>query len=80
VFAHPPGFRSRCESAGGVSTVLRHIVIFWRSEQAQDLIEYSLLMAFICLSGAAFFIGMGRTTSAIWATVNNRLAASNNQS
>ena len=60
--------------------MLRHIVIFWRSEQAQDLIEYSLLMAFICLSGAAFFIGMGRTTSAIWATVNNRLAASNNQS
>ena len=60
--------------------MVRHLVIFWRSEQAQDLIEYSLLLAFICLSGAAFFIGMGRSTSAIWGTVNNRLSASNNAS
>jgi len=54
--------------------------VFWECEQAQDLVEYALLLAFVCLSGAAFFIGMGRGTSSLWTIVNNRLAASNNAS
>ena len=54
--------------------------VFWQCEQAQDLVEYSLLLAFICLSGAALFISMGRLTSSIWGIVNSRLAASNNAS
>ena len=48
--------------------------------EGQDLIEYSLLMAFVCLSGVALFISMGQMTSAIWGIVNSRLAASNNAS
>jgi hypothetical protein len=60
--------------------MLRYIVVFWQSEQAQDLVEYSLLVAFICLTGAAFFISMGQLTSGIWGVVNTRLAASNNAS
>jgi Flp pilus assembly pilin Flp len=60
--------------------VLRHIKVFWQCEQAQDLVEYALLVAFICLSGAAFFIGIGEVTSGIWGVVNTRLAASNNAS
>jgi len=54
--------------------------VFWECEQAQDLVEYSLLLAFLCLSGAAFFMSMGRLTSSIWGIVNSRLAASNNAS
>ncbi|MEQ1883415.1 MAG: hypothetical protein ABL967_00010 [Bryobacteraceae bacterium] len=50
---------------------------FWRSEDGQDLIEYSLLLAFVCLSGAAAFLGMGQTTRGLWSIVNNRLAAAN---
>ena len=50
---------------------------FTRDEQASDLIEYSLLLAFICLAGAAAIIGMGVQTSGIWNTVNSRLAAAN---
>lgn len=44
-----------------------------RSEEGQDLIEYTLLLAFIALVGVATFMGMGTTTSGIWSIVNNRL-------
>ena len=53
---------------------------FVRDEQGQDLVEYSLLLAFVCLSGAALFIGMGRTTSGLWSIVNTRLASANQAS
>lgn len=49
-------------------------------DEGQDLIEYSLLLAFIALSGAAMFIGMGRMTSGIWSIVNNNLASANQSS
>ena len=52
-------------------------VRFLREEDGQDLIEYSLLLAFICLSGAAMFIGMGTTVNNLWTIVNSRLAAAN---
>lgn len=45
--------------------------------EGQDLIEYTLLLAFIALVGAALFIGMGGTTSGLWTIVNSRLAAAN---
>ena len=46
----------------------------WRNDGAQDLIEYTLLLAFVALAGAAMFVGMGNTSSGIWNTVNSRLA------
>jgi len=51
-----------------------------QDEHGQDLVEYSLLLAFVCLVGAAMFIGMGQTTSGLWTTVNSRLAAANQPS
>jgi len=68
------------EAGESEDRVLRWIKDFWRCDQAQDLVEYSLLVAFICLSGAAFFISVGQLTSSIWGIVNTRLAASNNAS
>jgi Flp pilus assembly pilin Flp len=53
---------------------------FWEDERGQDLLEYSLLLAFVCLSGAAFFIGMGSTSGTLWSIVNSRLAAANQSS
>jgi Flp pilus assembly pilin Flp len=55
-------------------------VNFVRDEQGQDLIEYSLLMAFVSLAGAALFIGLGNSTKVIWSVVNSRLAAANQTS
>lgn len=42
-------------------------------EEAQDLIEYSLLLALVVLVGVAAFVGMGNTSLGIWSAVNSRL-------
>jgi Flp pilus assembly pilin Flp len=50
---------------------------FWSDDQGQDLIEYTLLMAFVALASAALFIGAGGSISGIWTTTNTQLAAAN---
>ena len=50
---------------------------FWNDEQGQDLIEYTLLMAFVALASAALFIGAGGSVKGIWTASNSRLAAAN---
>ena len=51
----------------------------WNDEQGQDLIEYTLLMAFVALASAALFLGAGGSIKGIWATTNNQLAQANGQ-
>ena len=38
---------------------------FLNDEQGQDLIEYTLLLAFVALASAAIFIGAGNSISGI---------------
>lgn len=45
-----------------MTTFLRNL----RSELGQDLIEYTLLMAFVALASAALFIGAGGSIKGIW--------------
>jgi Flp pilus assembly pilin Flp len=52
---------------------------FWNDEQGQDLIEYTLLMAFVALASAALFLGAGKSISGIWTTSNSQLAAASTQ-
>ena len=52
---------------------------FWKDEQGQDLIEYSLLMAFVALASAALFLGAGKSITGIWSTTNSQLVAANGQ-
>jgi Flp pilus assembly pilin Flp len=47
----------------------------WNDEQGQDLIEYTLLMAFVALASAALFLGAGGSIKGIWTTSNSQLAA-----
>ena len=47
---------------------------FWKDEQGQDLIEYTLLMAFVALASAALFLGAGDSIKGIWTTTNSQLA------
>jgi len=47
---------------------------FWNDEQGQDLIEYTLLMAFVALASAALFIGAGTSINKIWTTANTQLS------
>jgi Flp pilus assembly pilin Flp len=50
------------------------VLAFWNDEQGQDLIEYTLLMAFVALASAALFIGAGGSISSIWTTTNTQLS------
>lgn len=46
---------------------------FWNEEEGQDLVEYTLLLAFVALASAALFIGAGGEVSQIWTTANKQL-------
>jgi Flp pilus assembly pilin Flp len=47
---------------------------FVREEEGQDLIEYTLLLAFVCLASAALFINAGTTMKNIWSIANTTLS------
>jgi Flp pilus assembly pilin Flp len=47
---------------------------FVREEDGQDLIEYTLLLAFVCLASALIFIGAGQSISNIWTLANDQLS------
>jgi Flp pilus assembly pilin Flp len=50
---------------------------FLNDEEGQDLIEYTLLMAFVALASASLFIGLGGSVSGIWGASNTQLTAAN---
>jgi Flp pilus assembly pilin Flp len=50
---------------------------FIREEQGQDLVEYTLLLAFVCLASAAMFVNAGQSISGIWNVANSRLTHAN---
>ena len=56
---------------------MTRILSFVRDDQGQDLIEYTLLMAFVALASAALFIGAGGSIKGIWTTTNTQLDAAN---
>jgi len=55
-------------------TFLRNL---WNDEQGQDLIEYTLLMAFVALASAALFLGAGGSIKGIWSTSASQLTTAN---
>ncbi|MDQ1473650.1 MAG: hypothetical protein QOJ99_5130 [Bryobacterales bacterium] len=58
-----------------MTNILNRLV---RDEQGQDLIEYTLLIAFVALASAALFIGAGSSISGIWGSTNSTLTNANN--
>jgi Flp pilus assembly pilin Flp len=53
----------------------RLLIGFLREEEGQDLIEYTLLLAFVALASAALFIGAGNSANSIWGVANNEMAS-----
>ena len=47
---------------------------FVKDEQGQDLIEYTLLMAFIALASAAIFVNAGTSIKGIWGSASTQLS------
>jgi Flp pilus assembly pilin Flp len=50
---------------------------FLRDDQGQDIIEYTLLLAFVALASAALFLGAGSSINGIWSVANSRLSVAN---
>jgi Flp pilus assembly pilin Flp len=55
---------------GGKDLMQEFINLFLRAEEGQDLVEYTLLLAFVCLASAALFIGAGKSMANIWVDTN----------
>jgi len=49
---------------------MKTILRFLHGEQGQDLVEYTLLLAFVALASAAIFIGAGGSIATIWGDSN----------
>jgi Flp pilus assembly pilin Flp len=46
----------------------------WHDEQGQDLIEYTLMLAFVALASAALFSTAGTSINVIWSKTNTQLS------
>ena len=56
---------------GGVFRPMKQLIRqFVREEEGQDLVEYTLLLAFVCLASAALFIGAGASMASVWSDTN----------
>jgi Flp pilus assembly pilin Flp len=53
---------------------MKYLRSFLREEQGQDLVEYTLLLAFVALASAALFIGAGGSIRNIWTNANGILS------
>jgi Flp pilus assembly pilin Flp len=56
---------------------MNSLLTFLRDEEGQDLIEYTLLMAFIALASASIFVSAGGSISGIWGVSSNTLSTAN---
>jgi Flp pilus assembly pilin Flp len=52
---------------------------FLRDEQGQDLIEYTLLLAFVALASAGLFMTAGGSVSGIWSKAQGKLTSADTQ-
>ena len=57
-----------------MKTMFRNLLV---DEQGQDLIEYTLLLAFVVLASAALFISAGGSIAGIWGRANGILSNAN---
>jgi Flp pilus assembly pilin Flp len=57
--------------------MVRALRRFWKDEIAQDLIEYSLLIAFIALAIVQLIISGSKSVNGVWSTTNTTLTRAN---
>ena len=50
---------------------------FCQDESGQDLIEYTLLMAFVALASASLYLSAGNSIQGIWSQTSSQLVAAN---
>ena len=70
-----PQFRKKTKEEEDKTKMKNFIMRFLKDEEGQDLIEYTLLMAFIALASAAIFISAGSSVNKIWTTASTQLSS-----
>jgi len=50
---------------------------FWYGEEGQDMVEYSLLLAFIALAAVGLLTGIKTQISGLWSTISSTLSSTN---
>jgi Flp pilus assembly pilin Flp len=53
---------------------MKILVTLARDDQAQDVIEYTLLLAFVAVVSAAIFVTAGGSINTIWSVSNSQLS------
>jgi Flp pilus assembly pilin Flp len=48
---------------------------FWNEEGGQDMVEYSLLLAFVALAAVGLLSGVKASITKIWTTISTNLNA-----
>ena len=51
------------------------LTALWQEEEGQDLVEYSLLLAFIALAAIALLSAAGGSVKTIWTSINTNLTS-----
>jgi Flp pilus assembly pilin Flp len=54
--------------------MFKNVLRFLEEDQGQDLIEYTLLLAFVCLSCAIIFNDAGTSVATVWKDANKTLS------
>ena len=57
-----------------MTKVIEFARALFEDESGQDLIEYTLLLAFVALTSATLFINTGSSVSKIWSSSNSVLS------
>jgi Flp pilus assembly pilin Flp len=50
----------------------------WRGEQGQDLVEYTLMVAFLAMTSAALFYSAGGNINVVWGSASSTLQGAAN--
>ncbi len=53
------------------------LLAFWKEEDGQDLVEYSLLLAFIALAAVALLGGVKGSINSMWTSINSTMTSAN---
>ena len=57
-----------------MKNLFMRLVRFLEDEQGQDLVEYTLVLALVCLASAAIFSSAGSSVNKVWNSANTTLS------
>jgi Flp pilus assembly pilin Flp len=57
---------------------MKRIRRFLQDGQAQDMVEYTLMLAFVALASAGLYLGAGGSVSNIWGSASDNLGMASN--